>query len=83
VTLIWLSLAWVFASAGVAVLPLRKQYVPGVVLLVAAPVLLVMIGMQHGWLFALAGLAAFGSMFRNPLRYFAARLRGQSPEVPE
>ncbi len=82
-TLIWLSLAWVFASAGVAMLPMRRQYIPGVALLLAAPVLIVLIGAQYGWVFAALALAAFISMFRNPLRYIAARLRGIQPEIPE
>ena len=82
-TLIWLSIAWVFASAGVAMLPMRRQYVPGVALLVAAPVLIAMIGSRYGWIFAFLALAAFISMFRNPLRYILARLRGQQPEIPE
>jgi len=83
VTLIWLSIAWVFASAGVAMLPMRQQYIPGVILLIAAPVLIVMAGMQFGWIYAVLGAAAFVSMFRNPLRYIAARLRGENPEIPE
>ena len=57
-TLLWLSIGWVFASAIVAMLPMRHQYVPGVILL------------------------AFISMFRNPLRYFWARARGQRPTLP-
>lgn len=81
--LIWLSIAWVFASAATAMLPIRRQYVPAVVLLIAAPVLIVMAGMQYGWVFSLLGFAAFISMFRNPLRYIAARLRGENPELPE
>lgn len=82
-TSIWLSIAWVFASAAVAMLPMRHQYIPGVGLLLAAPVLIVMAGLQFGWVYALLGLCAFVSMFRNPLRYFAARLRGEHPEIPE
>ena len=82
-TLIWLAIAWVFAAVGVAMLPMRRQYVPGVGLLVAAPALIVMIGSQYGWIFACLALAAFISMFRNPLRYILARLRGQRPEIPE
>ncbi len=82
-TLLWLCILWVFASAGVAMLPMRRQYVPGVALLVAAPVLIVMIGLQMGWLVSLLALAAFISMFRNPLKYMIAKLRGQNPEVPQ
>jgi len=81
--LLWLCIAWVFASAVVAMLPMRRQYVPGVALLLAAPLLIVMIGMQIGWLAAVLGLAAFISMFRNPLRFFIAKLRGQNPQVPQ
>jgi ribose/xylose/arabinose/galactoside ABC-type transport system permease subunit len=81
--LVWLSIGWVFASAAVACLPMRHQYVPGVALLLAAPVLIVMAGIQFGWIYAALGLAAFISMFRNPLRYIAARLRGEHPEIPE
>ena len=82
-TLLILCIAWVFASAAVAMLPMRHQYIPGVALLIAAPVLLVMIAMAVGWLPAALGLAAFVSMFRNPLRYILAKLRGQNPQVPE
>ena len=82
-TLVWLSLFWVFASVGVAMLPMRQQYIPGVILLIAAPVLIFMIGMQVGWLVAGLAFAAFVSMFRNPLKYLIARLRGQRPEVPK
>lgn len=81
-TLLLLCVFWVFASAGVAMLPMRHQYVPGVILLIAAPVLIVMICLQVNWLAALAGVFAFVSMFRNPLRYIWARLRGQKPEIP-
>tara|TARA_R110002074_G_scaffold14469_1_gene49878 strand:+ start:531 stop:782 length:252 start_codon:yes stop_codon:yes gene_type:complete len=83
VSLLWLSILWVFASVGVAMLPMRKQYVPGVILLIAAPVLIVMIGMKVNWIVALLALAAFVSMFRNPLKYLIAKLKGQNPEVPQ
>lgn len=82
-TLVWLSILWVFASAGVAMLPMRHQYIPGVALLIAAPVLIVAAAMQYGWIYAALGLAAFISMFRNPLRYILARLRGENPEIPK
>ena len=67
---------WVLASAVVAMLPMRGQMVPGVALLIAAPVLLVWIGAVHGWLWLALGLFAFASMFRNPLIYFARRAMG-------
>jgi len=81
-TLLLICIFWVFASAAVAMLPMRLQYIPGVMLLIAAPVLIFFIGQQVGWIAALLGLAAFVSMFRNPLRYLWARARGQKPELP-
>ena len=73
---------WVLLAAVVALLPMRRQYVPGVALLLAAPALLGWIAWDHGaWIFA-AGLFAFLSMFRNPLIYFWRRARGQNPEIP-
>nr|WP_275290392.1 DUF2484 family protein [Sulfitobacter mediterraneus] len=81
--MLWLCVLWVFASVGVAMLPMRRQYVPGVALLLAAPVLIVMIGLQMGWLIAALALAAFVSMYRNPLKFLIAKLRGQNPQVPE
>ena len=80
--LLWLCIAWVFASALVAMLPMRLQYVPGVMLLLAAPVLVWMIAQAVGLWAAAAGLLAFMSMYRNPLRYFWKRLTGQEVEIP-
>ncbi|MDD9721230.1 DUF2484 family protein [Sulfitobacter sp. PR48] len=82
-TLLWISVLWVLASAAVAMLPMRRQYVPGVALLLSAPVLIVAIALHVGWFMALLAIAAFVSMYRNPLRYLIARLRGQSFEVPQ
>ncbi|UWR23619.1 DUF2484 family protein [Sulfitobacter sp. S190] len=82
-TLVWLSIGWVFAAVATAMLPMRHQYVPGISLMVAAPVLIVMLGQGYGWIYAVLALAAFVSMFRNPLRYFIARARGQKPEIPQ
>ena len=82
-TLLWVCIGWVFASAIVAMLPMRRQIVPGIALLVMAPVLVFLIWVQVGWWAGLLALAGFISMFRNPLRYFWARARGQAPELPE
>lgn len=79
---LFLGCLWVLAATVTALLPMRRQYVPGVSLLLAAPVLLVWIEMVHGWLWVLLGLAAFGSMMRNPLRYLIARMQGQEPVLP-
>jgi Protein of unknown function (DUF2484) len=78
-----LGALWVIASAIVAMLPMRSQMVPGVTLLVAAPVLLVWIGWVHGWVWLALGLFAFVSMFRNPLRYFARRALGRPAPLPK
>lgn len=81
--LLWASCLWVLASAGVALLPMRYQYVPGIMLLIAAPFLILWIGAAYSWLAAGLAVFAFVSMFRNPLRYFLARARGQHPEIPK
>ena len=77
-----LAALWAVAATIVALLPMRLQYVPGVTLLILAPALIIYIGMQHGAFVALLGVAAFVSMFRNPLLYFYRYARGQRPEVP-
>ncbi len=74
---------WVLAATIVAMLPMKYQYVPGVALLVGAPALIIWIGYAHGWFFAVLGLFAFASMFRNPLIYFYRRARGERPEIPK
>ena len=73
---------WVIASAITAMLPMRRQMVPGIALLVIAPLLILWIGATHGWVWAIAGLVAFLSMFRNPLRYFLKRALGRPVELP-
>lgn len=77
-----LAALWVIAATVTAFLPMRWQYGPGVVLLVMAPVLIVWLGVDLGWLVAGLAVLAFVSMFRNPLRYLLARARGQHPSVP-
>ncbi|WP_439124205.1 DUF2484 family protein [Marivita sp.] len=81
--LLWVTLGWVFASALVAMLPMRWQYMPGVVLLAAAPALIVLIAQSLGLWAALGAALAFVSMYRNPLRYFWKRLTGQEVEIPQ
>ena len=80
--LLWACVAWVFASALVAMLPMRHQYVPGIALLIAAPILILWVGISVAWWAGLLALAAFVSMFRNPLRYLWAKARGQNPTLP-
>ncbi|MFP7570352.1 DUF2484 family protein [Marivita sp. S2033] len=82
-TLLLMCLGWVFASALVAMLPMRWQYVPGVSLLLAAPFLIFEIAQVAGLLASALGVMAFVSMYRNPLRYFWKRASGQRVEVPQ
>ena len=62
-----LAIVWLFAATGVAMLPMRLQFPPGVILLIAAPVLIIWLGSEFGWIVSIGAFAAFLSMFRNPL----------------
>ncbi len=77
------GMLWVFAAAITAMLPMRYQYPPGIALLVAAPLLILWIGIEHGWLPGLLAFAAFVSMFRNPLRYLGKKALGLPVQRPE
>ncbi len=78
-----LSILWVFAATATALLPMRYQYTPGIILLLAAPLLIIWVGYDHGWLLAFAAFVAFVSMFRHPLRYLIAKARRKNPERPK
>lgn len=78
-----LASLWVVLATIVAFLPMRRQYGPGVVLLVLAPVLIVWLGYDYGFWLALLGTFAFVSMFRNPLLYYYRRARGEHPGIPK
>lgn len=72
-----LACIWAILATVVALLPMRFQYRPGLLLFLAAPCLMIFIGVEHGaWV---AGLACLGfvSMFRHPLRYFWRKFTGQ------
>ncbi|WP_284326476.1 DUF2484 family protein [Cypionkella aquatica] len=73
---------WVIAATITAMLPMKRQMVPGMTLIVLAPVLLIWIGLAHGLLWVGLGLLAFLSMFRRPLIYFARRGLGLPVELP-
>lgn len=72
-----LGCLWILAATCVALLPMRYQYAPGLTLMVAAPVLIVWLGWEHGVLLATLAAFAFLSMFRHPLRYFWKRATGR------
>ena len=78
-----LGALYVICAAVVAMLPIRRQYWPAGLMLIAAPLLLGFIGYQHGWIWFFLGMAAFLSMFRNSLRYLWRVSRGERPEIPE
>ncbi len=78
-----LACLWVLASAIVAALPMRRQYVPGVALLIAAPVLIGVIFYEHGPLLGAAAVFGFVSMFRRPLWYFGRKALGIPAENRE
>ncbi|TNC73812.1 DUF2484 family protein [Rubellimicrobium roseum] len=61
------SCLWVLAATATAMLPMRHQMVPGLALLVSAPVLMVWLALSVGWWMGVLGLLAFLSMFRRPL----------------
>ncbi len=61
---------WVISATIVALLPMRMQFPPGVVLLICAPVLVIWLGRDFGLIIATLAIAAFVSMFRKPLRFY-------------
>lgn len=77
-----LAALWVLAATATAFLPLRRQMIPGFGLLLAAPVLLIWIGLAHGWMWLAFGLFAFVSMFRRPLRALMSRALGRPTAPP-
>lgn len=73
---------WVLAGTATAMLSMRRQYVPGLALLLAAPVLIGWLWHDFGWVVGVIGTLAFLSMFRRPLLFLIAKARGQNPEIP-
>jgi hypothetical protein len=78
-----LAFLWVVASAVTAMLPMRRQYIPGVTLLVFGVPMLVFVGYQNGWWITAIALAAAVSMFRHPLRYIFRRTLGLPVALPK
>ncbi|WP_348540015.1 DUF2484 family protein [Shimia sp. R11_0] len=76
-----LACFWVLAAATVAMLPMKRQFVPGLGLLLAAPVLIAGIFYEHGWLFGTLALLGFLSMFRRPLLHFARKAFARSEDA--
>ncbi|WP_347310476.1 DUF2484 family protein [Defluviimonas sp. SAOS-178_SWC] len=78
-----LACFWVLAATIVAFLPMRYQILPGLVLLVAAPVMIVWLAMATNVWIGLAAFAGFLSMFRNPLRYLIKKAMGKKTPTKE
>ena len=76
-----LACLWVLAATVVAMLPMRRQFLPGGTLLFLAPVLIVVIWWDHGAWFGVPALLGLLSMMRNPLRYLWRRAKGEKPET--
>lgn len=74
---------WVLAAAVTAMLPMRRQYAPGITLLVVAPFLIGWLGWTHGAWVGVIAILGFVSMFRNPLIYFAKKAMGKPVEIPK
>jgi Protein of unknown function (DUF2484) len=74
---------WVLAAAATAMLPMRRQYAPGITLLVLAPFLIGWLAWSYGAWVGILAVLAFASMFRNPLIYFAKRAMGKPVEIPQ
>ena len=74
---------WVLAATATAFLPMKRQYKPGLALLIAAPILILWLGYENGWWLSVAASFGFVSMFRNPLRYIFRKITGQNPELPK
>jgi hypothetical protein len=79
---VFLACLWAIAATITALLPYRMQFPPGILLLVAAPLLIAYLGYQHGPIWVVLALAAFASMFRKPLAYLARKALGQAPKRP-
>lgn len=78
-----LGALWVVAASITAMLPMRAQMIPGLSLLLAAPLLLIWIYRTQGVFWTAAGTFALLSMFRRPLTYFARKaLRLPLPDLP-
>ena len=73
---------WVLVAAGTAMLPMRLQMAPGLLLLVSAPILIAWIAATVAWWVGLLGLAAFLSMFRRPLGALLRWATGRPVYVP-
>ena len=66
-----LGLIWIVLVSAVALMPYPQHRPYAGAMLILFPVLLVMIGVEWGWLFAAAFFIAALSIYRYPARYLA------------
>lgn len=78
-----LAFLWVVASAITAMLPMRRQYLPGATLLILSAPMLIYVGYENGWWVAGLALAGAVSMFRNPLKYLIRKAMGRPVSLPK
>ncbi len=76
-----LACVWVVVGSITALLPMRYQYLPGSILFLSAPVLVVWLSRDFGWWIGVVAVLAFVSMFRRPLLHWVTR--GRYPRYPE
>lgn len=72
-SLILSAALWVVLATLTALLPMRRQMAPGLLLLASAPVLILWSLFSLGALWAVAFALAFLSMFRRPLWHLFRR----------
>ncbi len=77
-----LAILWVLASTVVAMLPMQRQFGPGGILFLSAPILIIWLGIDFGWIISVLAFGAFVSMYRNPIRYFWRKWTGREPQEP-
>lgn len=68
---------WALLASVTALLPLRVQYAPAIMLAIVVPFLLIFVGFEHGLGAVALGLVAFVSLFRVPLLYVARQMIGE------
>lgn len=77
----FVAIFWVFATTAVAMLPVQKHYVPGRILLCLAPVVVIWLGVDHGWGAVLFGAFAVISMYRRPIKFYWTKWRQSTEEA--
>ncbi|MEM6376212.1 MAG: DUF2484 family protein [Pseudomonadota bacterium] len=80
-TLVVSCCLWVLTATAVALMPMRRQFLPDLILLLAAPALLIWVLLAAGRVWALGAALAFVSLYRKPSRYRARQVRERLSEA--